>query len=122
MNGRNVDIGFVYKPLRVKISDLLEHFEDSLVRVLPLCDDILTLGGFNINLLNPNRSDVKYLSVDENYDFFFQMIAEPTTRFSRETISSIDHLLVPDGTLVNDCSVDSLHNFSDYRFISCTLK
>lgn len=84
-------MGFIYKP-KTSISEFLEHFEDKLVRALLLCDYVLTLGDFYINLLRSDRAGViKYQSVIESYGF--SQIVEVPSRVCAESVSLIDHLL-----------------------------
>ncbi|XP_031331265.1 uncharacterized protein LOC116181009 isoform X1 [Photinus pyralis] len=118
INRIQLALGILYRRQEFGCDVFLSELENSVVSVLPITDEIVCLGDFNINMLNLNNRDtLKYTTM---IDFFSlkQIIQEPT-RVTRTTSTLIDHILVSEGKVIIECGVIGSHGLSDHCLIYC---
>ncbi|KAK9739489.1 hypothetical protein QE152_g8991 [Popillia japonica] len=103
----------------------MDDFENCIALTLPLCDELLCVGDFNINLLDINLlddSNSNVLSFNEVLGTYglTQIISDPT-RVTEHSVSLIDLIITSNTDITLNSLVRPIHNFSDHFSISCDL-
>lgn len=125
---RNISIGVGYKAPHVNYA-AISGLDTNLSNLQMASDNIIFMGDFNINLLERDKPDAKFLLKYLEKHNLSQIIKDPT-RITASTSTLIDHIYIQDsipliGTQVLDLS--SVVNergacITDHHMVTCTLK
>ncbi|VDI44092.1 Hypothetical predicted protein [Mytilus galloprovincialis] len=107
---------FVYRPPKSLIG-WIDKFEDEIKIAMKYNSDVILMGDFNINCLQPNKIPQRWLTALETYNFQ-QVIKEPT-RVTNESKTLIDHIYVTSLSMVKEAHV-SKYSISDHYPICMT--
>jgi len=112
-------VGVVYRPPGSNLQMFFDFIEECIPNIMLEVDSLVCLGDINIDLLIPSPASVSYRHILDGLGLQ-QLIVEPT-RVSRFSSTLLDHILVSDGTLVNDSGVVDLQNISDHHLVYTAL-
>lgn len=74
----NYGIGVVYRPPNSQIHEFFDIIEETIMHIIPMCDEIVLAGDININLNDVDSSNtLKFYSILDTFQFR-QLIIEPT--------------------------------------------
>lgn len=116
INNRKILYGVVYK--NKYSGEFLEAFEEVVSAILPMCDNLICMGDFNINLLNSDSNCGKFTNFLEN--FGLHQIIDEATRICEKTASLLDLIITSNIDFVTTSGVRDTH-FSDHSLIFCTI-
>ena len=109
--------GTVYLPHESGYGHFLDNLDEAITEILPICDELIILGDFNINVLDPNASSTEHLfSMLDSYGLT-QIINSPT-RVSRSS-TLIDLIIVSGGVRYTNVLVLDASDISDHHLVSC---
>ncbi len=99
--GRNkntkVLLGTIYRSeSQMRFSEWLQKIEDLLSEIVASWDSLLILtGDVNINMLRPDKSDVKhYIEVLDSLNMKPRQVVTKATRTTKSTMTLIDHVVI----------------------------
>lgn len=100
----NYCIGVVYRPPTSQIHEFLETVEETLMYVIPICDEVIFSGDININLIDAESSNTRnFLSILDTFQLR-QLINEPT-RITANCASLIDVMVCSQGIRITSSGV-----------------
>lgn len=113
--------GVVYRPQTFYYLNFINKFETTLSTIIPLVDDILCLGDFNIDLLDYNHKATETI-----YDLLdglgLKQVVNQPTRITDKSASLIDYVLSSKEDLISEVVVKHLPEVSDHELILFTAK
>ena len=104
VNKINYAIGVVYRPPEQHINEFLGEFEDCLGQIVPLFNNVVCCGDFNIDYLQANSGLTKKFQ-DSIQSFGLSQVVNKPTRFSKTTTTLLDLFVCSDSVSVSDCMV-----------------
>ncbi|KAJ8940053.1 hypothetical protein NQ314_010885 [Rhamnusium bicolor] len=123
---KRIKLGIIllYKPPTVNYNKL-DFLTDILDTISPLVDELLLLGDFNINILNSDQNNVKFLSDLVSAYNLSQIVLYPTLNNS-----IIDHVYVTNREFVTETIVEEVNKFitedgktlTDHNLINCFIE
>lgn len=120
VNNQKVGIGVVYKPPNFPYVDFLNNFENSFTMVYPKVDKIYCLGDFNINLLNFDSVEARYISEVFESVGLKQIIQEPT-RITSSSATLIDYILTMEQESIIASGTKPVGEVSDHDLVYCVI-
>lgn len=113
-------VGCLYRAPCSSCNVFIDAFESTLSAVIPITDQIICMGDFNIDLLNMENYNSKHFSELLDSVGLCQIIQEPT-RIAQSSSTLIDLIIVSDESLICKCGVRSLYAVSDHELVFCEL-
>lgn len=112
-------IGVIYKPHEQNTNNFLDEFENTLMTIVPVYDEIVCMGDFNFDFLDKeNNLTKKFVSIIESLNL--QQIIEEPTRIARTSATLLDFIILGNMT---DVEKGIIHNsYSDHAAIFCKIK
>lgn len=117
INRMNVAIGVFYRPPRINLLNCTRAIDDMLPRLIPMYDEVVILGDFNVNLLEVQNP----LSQCFESFGFSQVINEPT-RISRQAMTLLDPIYLSNSDLLCQAGTINADCISDHKLVYCKLK
>lgn len=113
-----VVFGVAYRPEWVNLNDFLNALEQSITYAIPLCDNLICTGDFNIDLLKINSSkSIHFLNMINTFGLY-QLINSPT-RITKNSSTLLDVIIVSNKKVVSESGVKELHGLSDHCLVYC---
>ncbi|KAK9701504.1 Endonuclease-reverse transcriptase [Popillia japonica] len=113
----NTIFGVIYRPPTMPIRVFIDELESSISNFLPMSNELICTGDFNIDLLKTDSlPTLKFVEALEVLGFH-QIITEPT-RVAKSSASFIDLILVSNVSSVQAAGVRSVE-FSDHDVVYC---
>ena len=114
-------VGVVYRLQSMNYLNFIDNFETTVSIIIPLVDDILCLGDFNIDLLDYNnkRAGAVYNMLD---GLCLKQIVSLPTRLTDKSATLIDYILFSKEDLITEVGVKHMPEVSDDELILVTLK
>ena len=115
---RNVNfaLGCTYKPPNFNINKFLNDFENTLVNIIPKCDEIICLGDFHIDLINVNSLATKNL-INLLESLGLKQIVNNPPRVTLNIASLLDYIILSEERSFSKCDTVSLPNISDHELV-----
>ena len=112
----NFALGCTYKPPNFNVHNFLIDFENTLVNIIPKCDEIICLGDFNIDLINVNSLATKnFMNLLESLGL--KQIVNNPTRVTLNTTSLLDYIILSEERSFSKSDTVSLPNISDHELV-----
>lgn len=112
----NFALGCTYKPPNFNINNFLNEFENTLVNIIPKCDEIICLGDFNIDFLNVNSSaTIHFMNLLDSLGL--KQIVNNPTRITLNSASLLDYIILSEERSFSKCDTVSLPNISDHELV-----
>ena len=120
INGKIIAVGSVYRPPGSDYTEFLDILEDTVTDLLVVCDEIVLMGDFNIDLLNKrDASVVRFLSLIESYGL--KQVIDSPTRITNSSSTLIDHVIISfEGQ--HDAGVVDVGPPFDHHLVYCTIQ
>lgn len=107
--------GVFYRPPTQQIARGLELFEDCISNLLPVSDELILLGDFNINLNSLNSVTENFLELLHGYNL--EQIVNNNTRTNKNSSSLIDLIIVSNSELFDPVLQEPMHEISDHDLV-----
>lgn len=105
--------------LFIKISIRLNFsFEGTIATLLPMCNELVCVGDFNLNLLNFDSIADNFVKTLETYDL--RQIINSPTRVTNTSATLLDLVIVSNSVVVESSGVYDLH-ISDHSLVYCNI-
>ena len=109
-------VGVVYRTLSINYPNFIDNFETTVSTIIPLVDDILCLGDFNIDLLDYNNKAAE--AVCNMLDGLgLTQIVNRQTRLTNKSATLIDYILVFKEDFITEVGVKHIPVVSDHEII-----
>lgn len=121
VNNVTMIFSIVYRPPDISRNFFFDEFGNTLSLLLPTADYVFCLGDFNINLLNYESTDAKYVVQILEGMGMKQLLNQPT-RITPTTATLIDYVLSSDEDIITETGVLSLTpGVTDHELIFCVI-
>lgn len=114
VKSRNIAVGTLYRPKDKNMRKFIEDCENIFSFLCPIFDEVICMGDFNTDFLNPNNLVTSCL---ESYNLF-QIINEPTI-ITKNTSKLLDPIFVTSKELVVSSGVVNTDHISDHGLTFC---
>lgn len=112
-------VGVIYRP-DIGMPSFLDTLDATLSSFVPLTENLICLGDFNIDLLDfLGQYRGRYLSLIES--FGLRQVIEAATRVTSTSASLIDHIIVTSDTRLVGAAVVPVHNVADHAIVCIEL-
>ncbi|CAH2015355.1 unnamed protein product [Acanthoscelides obtectus] len=113
-------LGIIYRPPRFNVMTALRQLEESIANLIPVTDELIIMGDININLLRHTNITNQFNNLLDTFNFK-QVVINPA-RYSRDTASLIDVIIMSDDHLLSGSAHhQDLHQHSDHQLIHCSI-
>lgn len=120
--GTSVAFGVIYRPPGGYYRNFFDMFENVIATIVPTVDKIICVGDFNVDLLETNTTEARYVVRALESLGLYQIIDQPT-RITDTTESLLDYILTSDLSFATGPSVLTIsREVSDHDLIYCSLK
>lgn len=117
----NIALGCVYKAPKFNNNIFINEFETRLFNIMPMCDQLICLGDFNIDQFNINHTAVYKLNNILESAGLKQIINTPT-RVTYNSSTLIDYIICSEECNYSDYGTCSLSHISDHEMLFIYLK
>lgn len=116
----NVVLGCVYRSPCENVNVFLNEFETSLINNLPISNEIICFGDFNIDLLNFNSViSNKFNTILESTGL--KQIIETATRVTSNSATLLDYIIIPEKCNFSVAGTVPLPQISDHELVYADL-
>lgn len=120
VNWVNIAFGVIYNPSRNNYVNFLNDFETTLSTIIPLYDDIICTGDFNIDLLDYNSKFTELMHNTFEGLGLTQIVNQPT-RITETSATLLDYVLSSKEELVSVLAVKHIPDVSDHELVIFTV-
>ena len=109
-------IGCIYRSPNYNYNEFINNLEESLISLIPVSDEIICLGDFNVNLLDLNSPNVlNFYNIIDSMGLK-QIITTPT-RITSKSLTLIDIILISEDLNYSDCGSTSVSDIADHELV-----